>query len=66
MGSPCDEILRNHSKGLSGRFYTLWAVHCLSCLLRVQVKAGANGWLGGLLLGGQVSAITQMSTVLER
>lgn len=25
MGFPCDEFLRNHSKGLSGRFYTLWA-----------------------------------------
>ncbi|WP_379555926.1 hypothetical protein, partial [Pseudomonas sp. MD332_8] len=25
MGFPCDEILRNHSKGMSGRFYTLWA-----------------------------------------
>ncbi|MBU2323794.1 MAG: hypothetical protein KJ884_12625, partial [Gammaproteobacteria bacterium] len=27
---PCDEILRNHSKGLSGRFYTLWADFCPS------------------------------------
>ncbi|AZE48330.1 hypothetical protein C4K04_2658 [Pseudomonas chlororaphis] len=25
MGDPCDEILRNHSKGLRKRFYTLWA-----------------------------------------
>lgn len=25
MGVPCDEILGNHSKGLPGRFYTLWA-----------------------------------------
>ena len=29
MGFPCDEFLRNHSKGLSGRFYTLWAGFCL-------------------------------------
>ncbi|CAI8754694.1 hypothetical protein EMIT043CA1_270097 [Pseudomonas brassicacearum] len=25
MGDPCDEILRNHSKGSRRRFYTLWA-----------------------------------------
>ncbi|RTR60608.1 hypothetical protein DY930_36130, partial [Pseudomonas aeruginosa] len=25
MGVPCDEILGNHSKGLPGCFYTLWA-----------------------------------------
>ena len=25
MGFPCDEIIKNHSKGLSGRFFTLWA-----------------------------------------
>jgi hypothetical protein len=25
MGSPCDEILGNHSKGLLWRFYTVWA-----------------------------------------
>jgi len=29
MGFPCDEVLRNHSKGLYGRFYTLWADFCL-------------------------------------
>ncbi|MFJ7311795.1 hypothetical protein ACIQVE_03325, partial [Pseudomonas sp. NPDC098747] len=30
MGDPCDEILRNHSKGLRKRFYTLWAESCRS------------------------------------
>jgi hypothetical protein len=30
MGDPCDEILRNHSKGSRMRFYTLWADFCLS------------------------------------
>src|SRR5471030_541763 len=25
IGDPCDEILRNHSKGSRKRFYTLWA-----------------------------------------
>jgi len=30
MGFPCDEILRNHSKDMSGRFYTLWAKSGLS------------------------------------
>ena len=34
MGDPFDEILRNHSKGLRRRFYTLWAV-----LLVVKGKA---------------------------
>ncbi|MGF7116281.1 hypothetical protein QF017_005805, partial [Pseudomonas laurylsulfatiphila] len=28
MGDPCDEILRNHSKGSRRRFYTLWADRC--------------------------------------
>ncbi|WP_205582498.1 hypothetical protein, partial [Pseudomonas aeruginosa] len=27
-GVPCDEILGNHSKGLPGCFYTLWAEAC--------------------------------------
>ncbi|WP_223529184.1 hypothetical protein [Pseudomonas sp. A-RE-23] len=25
MGSPCDEVLGNHSKGWLRGFYTLWA-----------------------------------------
>ncbi|WP_204127839.1 hypothetical protein, partial [Pseudomonas ogarae] len=25
MGSPCDEVLGNHSKGWLRSFYTLWA-----------------------------------------
>src|SRR5450830_1294059 len=29
MGDPCDEVLRNHSKGSRKRFYTLWTVFCL-------------------------------------
>jgi hypothetical protein len=45
MGFPCDEILGNHSKGLPGRFYTLWAESCLlsaSPLMQRPVMAGRH------------------------
>lgn len=35
MGFPCEEILGNHSKGLPGRFYTLWADSSLKRLAEV-------------------------------
>lgn len=36
MGVPCDEILGNHSKGLPGSFYTLWARSGLSLVIDVR------------------------------
>ena len=42
MGDPCDEILRNHSKGLRKRFYTLWAISG-----RLQETATGGCWDSG-------------------
>ncbi|CAI8707341.1 hypothetical protein EMIT0194P_100177 [Pseudomonas serbica] len=41
-GFPCDEILRNHSKGLSGRFYALWARSRYSTLRLSVVQIGRS------------------------
>ena len=42
MGVPCGEILRNHSKGLPGRFYTLWAGSRLSEQAGVGQKSASQ------------------------
>ncbi|CAI8805327.1 hypothetical protein EMIT0194MI4_10634 [Pseudomonas sp. IT-194MI4] len=41
MGDPCDEILRNHSKGSRRRFYTLWAKRRLS-LIVAEINIGPH------------------------
>jgi len=49
MGDPCDEILRNHSKGSRRRFYTLSAGHvretCWSNPLQMTGQAECK-WVG--------------------
>lgn len=44
----------------------LWVVLCQSWLRRVLVKSDANGWLGRMQMGGQVSAITQEGELQTR
>ena len=46
MGDPCDEILRNHSKGSRRCFYALWADYCLSRRTALEPKSKSNVDLG--------------------